>query len=61
MMITPLVLDWFYLPGFTFLVLAYPGIPTQSTGGHKMVAVIVVGCPGKVVVKLGVLVVVSVH
>jgi len=23
--------DWFYLPGFTFLVLAHPGSPRQNT------------------------------
>jgi len=25
--------DWFYLPGFTFLVLAHPGSPGQNPGG----------------------------
>jgi len=34
--------DWFYLPGFTFLVLAHPGSPRQSPGGYKMVVVVVV-------------------
>jgi len=34
--------DWFYLPGFTFLVPAYPGNLGQSPGGCKMVVVVVV-------------------
>ena len=27
--------DWFYLPGFTFLVSAHPGNPRQSPGAVK--------------------------
>jgi len=38
----PLNPDWFYLPGFTFLVLAHPGSPGQSPGGCKTVVVVVV-------------------
>jgi len=31
--------DWFYLPGFTFLVLAHPSSPGQNLESHKMVVV----------------------
>jgi len=34
--------DWFYLPGFTFLVLAHPGSPGQNPDSRKMVVVVVV-------------------
>jgi len=34
--------DWFYLPGFTFLVPAHPGSPGRSPGGRKPVVVVVV-------------------
>ena len=34
--------DWFYFPGFTFLILAHPGSPGHSPGGRKMVVVVVV-------------------
>jgi len=35
--IAPVYPDWFYLPGFTFLVPAHPGSPGQSPGGRKTV------------------------
>jgi len=38
--LAPVNPDWFYLPGFTFLVPAHLGSPRQSPGGRKMVAVI---------------------
>jgi len=31
--LAPVNPDWFYLPGFTFLVPAHPGSPAQSLGG----------------------------
>jgi len=31
--LAPVNPDWFYLSGFTFLVLAYPGIPGQNPRG----------------------------
>jgi len=31
--------DWFYLPGFTFLVSAHPGSPGQNPEGRKTVVV----------------------
>ena len=34
--------NWFYLPGFTFLVLAHPGSPGQNPESRKMVVVVVV-------------------
>jgi len=34
--------DWFYLPGFTFLLPADPGSPGLFPGGYKMVVVVVV-------------------
>jgi len=34
--------DWFYRPGFTFLVLAHPGSPRQNPESHKMVILVVV-------------------
>jgi len=40
--LAPVNPDWFYLPGFTFLVPAHPGSPGQSQGGHKTVVVVVV-------------------
>jgi len=40
--LAPVNPDWFYLPGFTFLVLAHPGNPGHSPGGCKMVVVVVV-------------------
>jgi len=40
--LVPVNPDWFYLPGFTFLVPADLGSPGQSPGGCKMVVVIVV-------------------
>jgi len=39
--LTPVNPDWFYLPGFTFLVPADPGSTGQSPGGHKMIVVVV--------------------
>ena len=33
--LAPVNPDWFYLPVFTFLVLAHPGSPGQSRGGIK--------------------------
>ena len=33
--------DWFYLPGFTFLVLAHPGSPGQNPESLKTVVVVV--------------------
>jgi len=33
--------DWFYLPGFTFLVPPHPGSPGQNPESHKMVVVVV--------------------
>jgi len=34
--------DWFYLPGFTFLVPAYAGSPGQNPRGRKMVVCVCV-------------------
>jgi len=34
--------DWFYLPGFTFLVPTHPGSPGHSPGGRETVVVVVV-------------------
>jgi len=34
--------DWFHLPGFTFLILAYPGSPRQNPESHETVVVVVV-------------------
>jgi len=34
--------DWFFCPGFTFLVLAYPGSPKQYPESRKTVVVVVV-------------------
>jgi len=31
--LAPVIPDWFYLPGFTFLVLAHPGSPGQNPRG----------------------------
>jgi len=36
---TPVNPDWFYLPGFNFLVPAHTGSPGQSPGGCEMVVV----------------------
>ena len=41
--LAPVNPDWFYLPGFTFLVPTHPGSPGHSPGSHKMVVVVVVG------------------
>jgi len=35
--LAPVNADWFYLPGFTFLVLVHPGSPGHNTGGRKIV------------------------
>jgi len=35
--LAPVNPDWFYLPGFTFLVLAHSGSPKQSPRGRKTV------------------------
>jgi len=40
--LAPINPDWFYLPGFTFLVPAYPGSPGQNPESHKMVVAVVV-------------------
>jgi len=40
--LAPVNPDWFYLPGFTFLILAYLGSPGQNPESHKMVVVVVV-------------------
>jgi len=40
--LAPVNPDWFYLPGFTFLVPAYPGSPGLGSVGRKMVVVVVV-------------------
>ena len=34
--------DWFYVPGFTFLVTAHSGSPGHSPGGRKTVVVVVI-------------------
>ena len=34
--------DWFYLPGFTFLVLAHPGSPRHNPEKRKLIVVVVV-------------------
>jgi len=34
--------DWFYFPGFTFLVLAHPGSPVQNPESHKTIVVVIV-------------------
>ena len=39
--LAPVNPDWFYFPGFTFLVLAYPGSPRQNPESHKTVVVVV--------------------
>ena len=39
--LVPVNPHWFYLPGFTFLVLAHPGSPGQSQGGRKTFVVVV--------------------
>jgi len=38
----PVNRDWFYLPGFTFLVPAHLGSPTQNPESPKTVVVVVV-------------------
>jgi len=38
--LAPVNPDWFYFPGFTFLVPAHPGSPGHSPGGRKMVVVV---------------------
>jgi len=40
--LAPVNPDWFYLPGFTFLVPAYPGSPRQNPEIRKTVVVVVV-------------------
>jgi len=40
--LAPVNPDWFYLPGFTFLVPAHPGSPGHSPRGRKMVVVVAV-------------------
>ena len=40
--LAPVSADWFYFPGFTFLVPAHPGSPGQSPGDRKTVVVVVV-------------------
>ena len=41
--LAPINADWYvYLPGYTFLVPAHPGIPWQNPKGHKMVVIVVV-------------------
>jgi len=40
--LAPVNADWFYLPGFTFLVPAHPGSPGESPGGRKTILVVVV-------------------
>ena len=40
--LAPVNPDSFYLPGFTFLVLAHPGCPEHSPGGRNMVVEVVV-------------------
>ena len=40
--LAPVNPDWFYLPGFTFLVLAHPSSPRHSPGSRKIVVVVVV-------------------
>jgi len=42
--LAPVNPDWFYFPGFTFLVPTHPGSPGQSLGGRKTVAVVVYYC-----------------
>jgi len=37
--LAPVNPDWFYLPGFTFLVPAYQGSPRQNPESHKTVVV----------------------
>jgi len=33
--------DWFFIPGFTFLVPVHPGSPGQNPESHKTVVVVV--------------------
>jgi len=40
--LVPVNPDWFYLPGFTFLVQAHSGSPGQNPESHKTVVVVVV-------------------
>ena len=40
--LAPVNPDRFYLPGFTFMVLAHPGSPGQNLESHKTVVVVVV-------------------
>ena len=40
--LAPVNPDWFYLRGFTFLVLAHLGSPRRSPGSHKTVVVVAV-------------------
>jgi len=40
--LAPVNPDWFYLPGFTFLVPAHLGSPRHNPGDRKMVRVVVI-------------------
>jgi len=40
--LAPVNPDWFYLPGFTFLMPAHPGSPGQNPESRKTVVVVVV-------------------
>ena len=50
--LAPVNPDWFYLPGFTFLIPAHPGSLGQSPGGCKTVVVVVVVVVAVVVCRL---------
>jgi len=39
--LAPVNPDWFYLPGFIFLVPAHPGSPGQNPESRKIVVVVV--------------------
>jgi len=39
--LAPVNPDWFYLPGFAFLVPAYPGSPGQNPESRKKVVLVV--------------------
>ena len=39
--LAPVNPDWFYLPGFTFLIPSHPASPRHSQEGCKMVVVVV--------------------
>ena len=40
--VAPVNPDWFYLPGFIFLLPAHPGSPRQCPEGRKTVVIVVV-------------------